>query len=447
MKAHANEVILSRWADGMLEAGAAVRWRKHLEECPRCQVRAGALQRVRATLRGLPPVEANPLEQLQPPVFVPVVRPAFPWWGFAAGLAIGVVVVAAFVVFRPLHLPMRVISSGASETLAPGQPLNNTPLAGDIDLEIPNQVSFRLKPGTTVTWQEMDRLWLFGGRPNIVLNVMKGEVLARTHERFWGSKLQIRTPTANATVKGTAFSVSVDPREEATTLRVLAGSVFMSPYLDPVGIEVRAGREGRVQNGRLARETKSLSMEETGRLLQTYRIGKAPDAAVVVGGGPERLGELLKPAVLHVNIRSDSSVQLFWVVRVQELNRAILEGKLASREKDVRILETAVQEISDPEWAVPLRLFLGACNVRLGTPRRGVLHFQWVLLNAPRHSLASLALAAVAKVTEENLHHPDQARAYFQELLARYPQSPEAPIARDFLRSSAAPVPADRTSD
>lgn len=432
MNPHASDDILSRMADEMLAVEVRASWQRHLAGCPECYAKADAIRRAKETLQELPTVEANPLEQMQPPVFIPVVRPVFPWWGFAAGLGVGAMLISAFAVLRPIHLPMRVVSNGAE--LSPGQALNNSPPPGDIDLEISNQLSFRLKPGTTVSWQELDRLWLFGGRPNIVLNVMRGEVLARTHEKFWGSKLQIRTPTANATVKGTAFSVKVEPKEDATMLKVLAGSVFLSPYLNPVGIEVGSGRVGQVVGRRLTRETESLSAEERVQLLETYQLGKPSALALVVGGGPERVEELLEPALLYATIHPSLPVQPYVVVRVRELNRAILAGRLASAENNLRALETAVQQIHNPELAVPLRLFLGACNVRMGYPRRGCLHFQWVAVSAPQHPLASLALAAAGRTLEQFLHNHDGARTCFQDLLARYPKSPEADAARAFLR-------------
>lgn len=433
MRAHAGDGILSRMADGALDFRARTFWERHVGDCAPCRARAEVFRRVQGMLKGLPTVEINPLEQLQPQVFVPVVQPAFPWWGFAAGLTMGVVLVAAFTVLRPIHSPMRMVST--SDKLVPGQPLNSQ-AHGDIDLEIADRMSFRLKPGTTVTWQETDRLWLLGGRPNIVLNVMQGELLARTHENFWGSQLQIRTPTADATVRGTAFSIQVEPKQDATTLKVLAGSVFLSPYLDRVGIEVGAGRSGRVEGRKLESETLALSSEERAGLLETYRIGRSPRVALVVGGGPERLEELLEPALLYWTLKPDSSGQPFLMVRAQELNRAILEGRLASAEGSLRGLEIGVQEMTDPELAVPLRLFLGACNVRMGYPRRGRLHFQWVILSAPHHPLASLALAAAGRTTELYLHNPEGARSYFRELLARYPKTPEADSARKFFHRS-----------
>ncbi len=429
--------ILSQFSDGALGAGDQTLCQEHLGHCADCRARLASIGRVKTALRALPPVEENPLQQLQPPIFIPVVRPAFPLWGFVAGIAIGMVSIAILVTLRPVQIPMQIVSSRSGE-LQPGSALDvpDLPTPGDIDLEIPDQVFLRLKPGTTVTWQEMDRLWLFGGRPNIVLNVMRGEVLARTQDRFWGSKLLVRTPTANATVKGTAFSVAVDPtKESATTLKVLAGSVFFSPYLNPLGVDVRAGEEGRVEGRRLTEKPKPLSIEEKKRLLETYRIGQAPLAALVIGGGPERLEELLKPALLFVGLQPHPQMQPFLPGLVRKINQGILDGDLAACRQDLKSLEIILEDVTDPELAVPLRLYVGACDAQLGQTLRATLHFRWITQKCPEHPLASLAWAARGTIYQNGLNDPDAARTCFGQILARYSRSPEAPVARKALEA------------
>lgn len=437
MSRHLPFALLSRLADGALDPISESPARAHLAQCLPCRNRWATLLRVRNDLRSLPPLEDNPLQQLQPPVFIPVVRPAFPRWGFASGAVLGILLATAWVALQP-RLPMRVVSTlpvagvspWDSAQLQPGEALHlpDPPAPGEIDLEIPNQIALRLKPGTTISWQEADRLWLFGGRPNIVLNVMRGEVMARTHDGFWGSRLQVRTPTANATVKGTAFSVQVEPERDATTLQVLAGEVFFSPYLDPVGVNVRAGEEGRIEGRRFTEKRRPLSREEKKRLLETYRIGSAPArACLVIGGGPERVEELLQPALLHLTLQPHPQVHPFVVMLVQQINAAVLEENLASRLKALRNLETALQGISDPELAVPLRLYIAACNARLGYRARAEIHFRWVAEQAPQHPLASLALAAWG--TPEAL----------EKIRTQYPQSPESSVARRRLEALRSP--------
>ncbi len=433
---HLSIEVLSRMLDGMLDSGAQARAGKHLQGCVPCGRLFEAQATVKQALQGLPPVEENPLQQLQPPLFIPVVRPAFPAWGFAAGLIAGAALLSAVSVFHPLHLPMRVISAAAaseSPELKPGEPVDAR-VAGGVDLEVPHRLLLRLKPGTLMTWQELNPTWPLGARPQIVLNVMRGEVLARTQDKFWGSRLLVRTPSASATVKGTAFSVKVEPEQDATVLKVLAGSVFFSPHLGKIGRNIHSGQSSRIQGEGLPRPASDLSPEERKALLETYRIGDDPAAALVIGGGPERTEELLRPALFYLTVRPHAEMHLFIRKQVAAINAAILEGNLAAAAKEVRELETSLGTVQDPKLAVPLRLFAGACDVRLGHVLRGRVHFRWVADRHPQHPLASVALAALGWTAEEDLRNPELAQAAYQRVSAQYPSSPEAVLAREFLR-------------
>jgi hypothetical protein len=430
---HPSPETLSRMLDGMLDSTAQTQALKHLQGCAGCGRLFKGQAKVKAALKALPVLEENPILQLNPPLFIPVIRPVFPVGGFAAGLAVGFLVLAGLLWVRPLHSPMRVISAPAhgSTELLPGEEVNALP--GDVDLEIPNQLLLRVRAGTTMTWQESGRPAFLGGRPQIVLNVMRGEVLARTKDKFWGSRLQIRTPSASALAKGTAFSVKVEPDQDATVLKVLAGAVFFSPHMGPVGLNVQSGETSRIQGRRLPQPAQPLSVEERKALLETYRIGQDPAVALVIGGGPERTGELLRPALLYLSMEMHPELHLFMRRQVAKINAAILQGNLEEQAKEVSMLETSLQTTQDPALAVPLRLFLGACDVRVGRVLRGRVHFRWVADRHPTHPLASVALAALGLTAEQDLRNPELAQVAYQRLAAQYPTSPEADPAREFL--------------
>lgn len=430
---HPATETLSRLLDGMLDSAAQEKALAHLDRCLACKRLYRAQADIKTALRALPPLEENPLDQLQAPLFIPVPRPAFPLWGFAAGLAAGATLLMFFSFMRPAHLPMRVISVPEQELLAPGEEVN-TLSPGNVDLEIPHQLRLRLRAGTTMTWQELKKPLPFLGRPNIVLNVMRGEVLARTQDRFWGSQLQIRTPSGSATVEGTAFSVKVEPEQDTTVVKVLAGSVFLSPYLGKVGLSVSAGHASRIRGRRLPEPAQQMSAAERKELLETYRIGESPAVALVIGGGPERTEELLKPALLYMSMHPHPELHLFMRKQVAAINKAILEGDLRAAAADLAALEKGLPLVKDPELAVPLRLFAGACDIRLGRLLRGRAHFRWVADRHPQHPLASLGLAALGQTAEADLKNPELAQAAYQAAASQYPSSPEAVLAKEFLR-------------
>ncbi len=440
---------LSRRVDRMLGPKATLALERHLDGCTDCRMKAEALFRLKKRLQDLPSIEEGFVSQMPTPLLVPVVGPN--GLLLLKGLSLGFLVVIGFivsvVVFWPAPLAMRIISSSpqvvSSEgILCPPLQLDTAlrflpnMLGGHVDLEIPGQLLLRLKPGTMITWQQVNRSWL-SGRPNIVVNLMRGELIARTQESFWGSRLELRTPTATTMVKGTAFALKVDPSQDTTTVKVLAGSVFFSPYLGKIGVKVHGGQMSRSQSAQLPERPEALSPDERKALLEAYQIGHDPIAALVIGDGPERVEELLRPALLYLSRwRSQNpELQRFLRKTVERVDATVLNGgDLAQHEEDLKILEMAAESVRDTNLAVPLRLFLGSCTAHLGHLSRARTHFYWVVEQCPKDRLAPLAMAAIAVTSERQLKNLDSARETFHYLLARYPKSPEADLAREFLR-------------
>lgn len=430
---HPRLDLLSRRVDGMLEPKTSLRLEQHLKKCSFCQSWLEAFAQVKKGLQDLPVLEENFAGPMPVPVLVPVeTAPPFQK-GVTLALLVGVGFILGLLLFRPASPTMRIISSSPQLVTSEGilQPFLQSDTAmrafqarpeGHVDMEIPGHLLLRLKSGTTITWQQVNRPW-WGQRPNIVVNLMQGELLARTKERFWGSHLEIRTPTATTLVKGTALAVKVDPSQDSTTLKVLAGSVFFSPYLGKVGVEVGSGQMSQIQSARLPDRPRLLSPSERQALLEVYRIGQDPEIALVVGEGPERVEELLRPSLLYLSRRRSVGLQPFFRKAVDQVNAAILaEEDLTQSQGDLRILEMAVSSMEDPQMAIPLRLFLGGCAARLGEVDRARSHFSWVVEKFPSDSRAPLALAAIG--TSEA----------YRQLLTRYPGSPEGDLARDFLK-------------
>ena len=432
---------LSRGVDGALAPKAREALKRHLELCAACQVREGALAQVRTVLRGLVPIEESgwvskpPL--VSPSIFNPLLK--LRKWIVPAGLG-GLVLVIGLLFLKVPQPVLRVVSSGSNmagseseegSQIPSGTALRTLPL-GQVDLELPGQLLLRLKPGTTLTWQQVDRP-LFARKPMIVVNLMRGELLARTKESFWGSQLVVRTPSASAFVKGTAFSLKVDPWADSTTLKVAAGSVFFSPNLNQVGLEVKAGQKSRIQSEHMPASPEPISTEDWKHLLETYQIGEEPWAALVIGGGSERVEELFRPSLLYLSMWTHPQIQSFLRKAVREMNAAILQGDFSGQEGNLRILEMALNDISDQEIAVPFRLFAGACAVRLGQMQGAYGHFSSVAHYFPNHPLASLSLAAIA-ATADKLHNPSIVYESYQKILDRYPKSPEAVLAREYFQ-------------
>ena len=431
---HPDLTTLSRRLDRMLDPRSFAALERHLIGCLSCRQKLEGMARVKGVLQSLPAPELGAARPI--PLAVSISAPALSRWARLGLMGAGGLFLISLVLLRPVQPAMRIISSSPHLVSSQGT-LQNPPLLSDtalrslrdpvrtghVDLEVPGHLLLRLRNGTTVTWQQVNRSWF--SHPKIVVSLMRGEILARTTEKFWGSRLEIRTPTATTFVKGTAFALTVDPSKDSTTVKVLAGSVFFSPYLgNKVGVNVGSGQESRIQSVHLPQPPEQLSSAERDALLEAYRIGLDPPAALVIGGGPERLEELMKPAYLYVTRRHDPELQPFLRKVIARLNAALTEKKdnSVSVRKDLRILEMALESIKGPERVIPLRLFLGAYWVRMGELNRGRAHFFWVADQFPKDPLAPLALAAIGT--------PEA----YQQILTRYPHSPEADLARDLLK-------------
>lgn len=438
---HVTTDVVSRLIDDALDPHARASAERHLETCASCQATWDALSRVKTTLQALPAVEERVGAAVPP---LPVVVPT-PSWGFPAGLAVGAAVsalVAVTVALPAASPPVKVVSPSPhhvvnsdgildTDVVNPGT-IVQTLRQERVDLEMPGHLLLRLTPGTAVTWQQGHRSW-FDRRPKVIVNLMRGEILARTTGQFWGSRLEIRTPSATALVKGTAFAIGVDPARESTTVKVLAGSVFLSPHLSHVGVNVDAGQIGEIRAQHPPTPPTTVSRRERELLFETYRIGRDPLVAVVIGSGPERLKELLRPAPLYLSDRQHPALHGPLRRAVQALNTAILDEADRLPGSALRVLTVSLDGIEDRGLAVPLRLFAGACALRHGDTTAARWQFHEIVARYPKDPLASLALAAIGQIADE-VGDDALARETFRRLKTQHPNSPEATLARASLK-------------
>ncbi len=87
----------------------------------------------------------------------------------------------------------------------------------------------------------------------------------------------------------------------------------------------------------------------------------------------------------------------------------------------------------DPDILVPLKLYVGVYAAHLGDSLRAVTHFRAVADRFPNHPLTPLALAAAGAVFMRQMDDTSSAQQMFQQLISRFPKSPEALYARQLL--------------
>ncbi len=436
---------LSRLVDGMLRTSEEEALNKHLEACSQCYAKEQALIRVRMILQTLPAIEEG-LVMKEPPVPMPVIigRLVFER-GLAIGLLVGIILIGAMALWIP-QPALKVISGNSptnfvgpqriseNQQVQTGEALRTLP-SGHVDLEIPDRVFLRLKPGTTITWQQLDRPFFFR-KPLIIVNLMRGELLGRTKDAFWGSNMIIRTPTANAFIKGTAFGVKVDSKQDATTLKVIAGSVFFSPYMNNIGVHVNPGETSRIQEEKMPERPAQISVDDWEQMFETFQIGDqsgSQPVALMIGIGPTRVEELLRPAFLYVSNWEHPQLQPFLRKVLKELNAALLRGDPMSQNNNLKILEVAAANTADEDISVVLQLFAGAYSLRLDNPWRAHYHFRLIVEKYPWHPLASLSLAALA-LSADRRGDRVNAEENFRAILSKYPKSQEAVYATKYLQ-------------
>ncbi|PIQ82344.1 MAG: hypothetical protein COV76_04120 [Candidatus Omnitrophica bacterium CG11_big_fil_rev_8_21_14_0_20_64_10] len=187
---------------------------------------------------------------------------------------------------------------------------------------------------------------------------------------------------------------------------------------------------------RLPQPPQPLSRQERLELLDAFEIGETPPVALVIGAGPERLEEIFGDLLIHVRKQEDSGLFRALARATGQLNQAMLDGDPGRERDQLDLLERILKPIADPELAAPLHLYVGALAHRLGQPQRAFGHFVWVADNYDDHPLAPLALAASARLLGQRPGGVMSAQELCEQILKRYPASPESQLAKKRLLRS-----------
>lgn len=100
--------------------------------------------------------------------------------------------------------------------------------SGTMDLQTRDGSAIRLKPDTSMEVTALTE----GATEQTTMSLKKGGLLAQVDRQAKGSEYKVVTPTAIAGVRGTSYSISVDESGNNPTVRVLDGSVALSPRIE-----------------------------------------------------------------------------------------------------------------------------------------------------------------------------------------------------------------------
>lgn len=93
---------------------------------------------------------------------------------------------------------------------------------GEIDLRVPDQISLRIKENSEV---EVRAPGFFEKKVRYRLHLLRGSLVGSTEKSYEEEQLEISTLVMVAAVRGTSFQIESNPDTQATTVRVLKGSI------------------------------------------------------------------------------------------------------------------------------------------------------------------------------------------------------------------------------
>lgn len=295
-------------------------------------------------------------------------------------------------------------------------------------LEFQDGYQIKLNPGSEL-WVKDLKSRLLPGKTVFYLN--RGQTLVSIggpgHRRY---PMEIVTPNAFARAMGTQFLVSAPtPQNQDSKISVLNGVVRVgrrvSRQTQENTLSVDAGREAQVSEECKDLRVWQIAERSMRELEELFQFSRQNQAILLIGMGPNRFRELLRPCAIYLRIQSkDESVSSLAEI-AREIQDAVESGDKKKHLNSVERLEEAIEKQNELSH-VPILLFTGAYYAYLDRYPDAARIFGYVSLQYPDSEYASLALMAEASILRQKLNDPGKAEALLKEILTRYPNSPES---------------------
>lgn len=302
---------------------------------------------------------------------------------------------------------------------------------GEADVLVKNVYHIRLKNNSEIKLACASSRLLSG---NIKYELAKGRVFAHYNKKHPADKeFNVETEQAEASALGTDFMVESKPLFNSTWVGVLDGVVKVMGK-EEIGIPasaintvlVKPGEKTVVRQGSSPTKPQRLMEDELLELEELYNIGVRPQVAILISTGETRTRELLSVTPLYISSASSGAVP----DRIQRIaatiSKAIKEGSKEKHAESIKELEELVKKYPNPKYDVQFFLFIGAYYEYLNEHNKAIEAFNKVLANYPQSSLASIARCAIGIIYEEKLDDAVKAKEAYHKVLNSYPNSPEA---------------------
>lgn len=277
-------------------------------------------------------------------------------------------------------------------------------------------------------------------RSKTVFALRQGRCLVETDPGFRSRQLQIRTPSASATVVGTGFGLAVNPDDGSTWLGVAHGTVQFGVIDAVAGAErlaVSRGYAAIAQTSSGQMSSHPLSDVEWVRLQQLDEVGRWK-VRLDLGDGPQRVERLFGPARLYIHGGEPLRGYRLLERVVAQMNRAFEWRNERLHRIALGTLETLIVRYQDPRTTPELMLFTGAYYASLKMYPEATTTFDRLLIRYPDSEWVSVALCARAIVAERSGEY-DLAIHFYHQVLQRFPDSLEAITATAHLNDLATP--------
>jgi len=306
--------------------------------------------------------------------------------------------------------------------------------SGMLDLQLKDYYKIRVKEDSKFT---IKKLYISRKNTDSIFELSSGTVLIKTQGKFKGSNLEIKTPTALLSAKGTGFLVNVNPQNQSTWLGVLDGTVKVTDYFgfveNELALYVNPTKKIIIEDGRMPKDPQALTELERELLEEINDIGKIL-VNIILSDTPERVFELFEPLSFYVYGSEPKEVQKLAVEATILLDKAIKEDNDSLYLKSISRLERIVDKHPNPRYNPQFLTFIGAYYEYLDLHEEAIKSFEDILRKYPDSDLASIASCAIAIIYEEKLENTSKAIEFYRKTLSIYPNSLETQMAKEGIK-------------
>ena len=476
MRCRFSDNELSMYLDKRFSAQKNADIESHLGRCQHCNERLHRLEAVRSSLHDLEPVKESEgfdfefNRKLQGAL---AAQKARTWQQVLSGALANIKDNVLYPVPAMAKMAVSFVVVLAVISGIHAQSVNKLPfaefVAGDVKIYRANsakpitpKINMRLKPGDRIHSREGAVLnilsrnrykarvkdesiivisRLASGLRNIDtdFSISQGNLLVNTTDRFKGSRMRISTPSCNAEVVGTAFMVNV--ADNRTWLGVLEGKVKVTSKQHPLKVKdaveatayVSSGQKVVVEPYKYATVPELFSETEWQNIQELYQLQESPRVILLIGTGPDRIEQLLRPAPVYIPNIGHRTVPKDIEKLIDTMIRSAGADDIGLLSESLYKLRQLIEKYPDLEYRVELLMFMASNYYYIKDYASSLEIFDYITNQHPDSPLASLALCAIATIYQNDIKDTAKAQTAYNYLLKVYPDSIDAIRAKDIL--------------